>query len=101
MYGGSSAQKRPRVSFSPHIHALATFTHCHQPSLLPGGGNCSLSMDRDAVLFPVSLLPDGRWHPHTGALSAWGEEGGGIWERGEQRAPLMQCTAPLLSWGSS
>lgn len=42
MYGGSSAQKRPRVSFSPHIHALATFTHCHQPSLLPGGGGTAL-----------------------------------------------------------
>lgn len=61
MYWGSSTHKRPRMSFSPQIHALASFTHCHQPSLPPGGGHCSLSMDRDAVLFPSRscLMADG------------------------------------------
>lgn len=100
MHWSSSTQKRPRMSFSPQIRALATFTHCHQPSPLPGGALLSFNGQR-CCFVPISLLPDGRWHPHTGALSAWGEEVGGIWERGEQRAPLIQQAAPLLSWGSS
>lgn len=66
----------------PCTHRLAP-----SPSLPPRSGQ-PCSPQRAVVLFPS------RSHR---ALSAWGEEGAGSWERREQRAPLMPATAPRVS----